>query len=186
MKKNIQYIQTQTAGLPAWAKGVIAVAVVGGVVYFLYKFKDIIKKITEGKESQNVVDDAKNEVKELSKQYTLSKPKSAYSSCIGNIVKLLSDCESVSSEMDVVENIIRVVKNPLDWAYLVAEFNKKSIPDCGTGSTVYSLPELLKDQLDTFGCYAPSKTVDGYKLSGCRQNTIDFLNEYLATKKITI
>lgn len=186
MKKNIQYIQTQTAGLPAWAKGVIAVAVVGGVIYAIYKAKDFITKLTEGKESQNVVDDAKNEVKELSKQYTLSKPKSAYSSCIGNIVKLLSGCESSQSEQDVVENVIRVVKNPLDWAYLVAEFNKKTIPDCGWGSTTYSLPELLKDQLDTFACYVTPRVIDGYTLKGCRQNTIEFLTEYLATKNITI
>lgn len=186
MKKNIQYIQTQTAGLPAWAKGVIAVAVVGGVIYLAFKAKNFFKGLSESKESQNVVDDAKEEVKQLSNQYKLTHPKSVYSSAIGNIVKLLSGCESVSSEFDVVENLIRVVKNPLDWAYLVAEFNKKSIPDCGWGYTTYSLPELLKDQLDTAGCYVPSKTVDGYKLSGCRQNTIDFLTEYLATKKITI
>jgi len=56
-----------------------------------------------------------------------------------------------SSELDVMREVVRVCQNKLDWAKLVRAFGTRTVDNCGwgTGETAYSLPTLLKDQLDS-------------------------------------
>lgn len=169
--------------LPTWAKGLVALAIVGGVGYIGYKVYKAIKDREGKKDSKETVTDAKKELAAL-KNETLSKPESNYASAVNTIVKLLNGCETFGSEVQAIQEIIKVVKKKKDWLYLIDKFGVKDIDDCGWGKTTYDLPTLLKDQLDTSGVYTIN--VDGYKKSGYAINSVDILEEYLKTKGITL
>lgn len=151
-------------GLPTWARGIIAVAVVGGVGYLAYK---IYKKLQEGSrlaDAELVSNLAEDEyTKLLKKGKKLSHPTSKYANDVARIVSLMSDCESTWSEYEVVDIIKETVKQPIDWYYLVKVFDSRLIPDCGTGDTPYSLPELLLDQLDSMWWYVGTTSIDDVK-----------------------
>ena len=176
---------SNTSGMPSWAKGVIAVAAVGVTIYVLYKINKKIQDVKEGKESKETVKDAYNEVEKYKKAgMKLSFPESNYASAVNTLVKLLSGCETFGTELQAIEEIIKVVKNPLDWSYLIAKFGKKDIPDCGWGSTNYDLPTLLKDQLDTSGVY--NINVSGFKKSGFATNSREILEAYFRTRGMVL
>jgi len=176
------------SGLPAWAKGTIAVAVVGAAVFVGYKIYKKAKDLAGNKDQKAVTNENLNEFDKLQKQgQKLSKPLPAYQQLINDIVKKLNGCEDIRTEGQVIEGIISVVKKPVDWYYLVSKFGNRDIEDCGTfglGKTNYDLPTLLKDQLDTGGYMSINK--DGFKRSGLYANSINLLNEYLKTIGITI
>ena len=169
--------------MPPWAVGVVVVSVIaaiGGITYVGY---GIIKKKQEEADSSDVVKDVDKEYQNLPKnEKELSAPFSAYSSTINLIVKLLDGAEKFESEIQVIESIIKVVKKPADWLFLVKQFGTKNIADIGWGTTNYDLITLLKDQLDSSGVY--SINVNGYKQTGFAFNSVNILSEYL--KKIGI
>lgn len=171
------------SGLPAWAKGVISIAVVGTAVFVAYKLYQKAKSLTGNKDEKAVANENLKEFDKLQTQgQKLSKPIPAYQQLINDIIKKLNGCEDVRTEGQVIEGIISVVKKPVDWYYLVSKFGNRDIEDCGTfglGKTNYDLPTLLKDQLDTGGFLAINK--DGFKRSGFYSNSIDLLKEYLKT-----
>ncbi len=176
------------SGLPAWAKGAIAVAVVGAGAFVAYKIYQKTKSLTGNKDEKAVTNENLNEFQKLQKQgQKLSKPLPAYQQLINDIVKKLNGCEDIRTEGQVIEGIISVVKKPIDWYYLVSKFGNKDIEDCGTfglGKTNYDLPTLLKDQLDTGGLMSINK--DGFKRSGVYSNSINLLNEYFKTIGVVI
>lgn len=183
-----QPLQTKGWGsIPPIGRNVIIIGGTGVVLvggYFLVTYLiDRAKERDEKKTSQA----AENEFDKLKKQgKTLSKPESTYRSVANTIEKLLDGCESDQSEYRVIEEIIRAVKKPIDWAYLKSVFGVRKIDDCGigTGSTEYDLGALLNDQLDTFMVY--DINIDGYKDKGVAQDSIDILKKYFATKGISI
>jgi hypothetical protein len=170
-------------GLPKWAQGIIAVAIVGGASYVAYKIYQKTKSLTGNKNEKAVANENLKEFDKLQKQgQKLSKPIPAYQQLINDIVTKLNGCETGNTEIQVIEAIISVVKKPIDWYYLVSKFGNKDIEDCGTfgvGKTNYDLPTLLKDQLDTGGLISINK--DGFKRSGFYSNSINLLNEYFKT-----
>lgn len=187
--------------LPPWAQGIIAVTLLAGAIGLSYVGVNYFKKRKEEKESKEVTDDITEELKKSEKEgLKLSKPKSSYSSTVSLIVKLLSGAETGGSEMQVIEEIMKVVKNKLDWQYLVKTFGVKNVPDIGWGETNYNLITLLKDQLDSMPGTGGWKTyvavvpglqpfaftngvyninVDGYKATGYASKTRDILSDYL-------
>ena len=178
------------SGLPSWAKGAIAVAVVGAGAFVAYKIYKKAKDLAGNKDNKVVTNENLKEFDKLQTQgQKLSSPIPAYQQLINDIVMKLNGCEIVNTELEVIKAIIKVVKRPVDWYYLVAKFGNKNIEDCGTfglGSTNYDLPTLLKDQLDSIVPYAQGKTfeVDGFKGTGIYKNSINLLNEYF--KKIGV
>jgi hypothetical protein len=176
------------SGLPAWAKGVISIAVVGTVAFVAYKIYQKTKSLAGNKDEKAVTNENLTEFDKLQKQgQKLSKPIPAYQQLINDIVKKLNGCEDIRTEGQVIEGIIAVVKKPVDWYYLVSKFGNKDIEDCGTfglAKTNYDLPTLLKDQLDTGGYMSINK--DGFKRSGFYANSINLLNEYFKTIGVVI
>lgn len=176
------------SGLPSWAKGVISVAVVGAAAFVAYKIYQKTKSLTSNKDSKAVVNENISEFQKLQKQgQKLSKPIPAYQQLINDIVTKLNGCEDVRTEGEVIDGIVKVVKKPVDWYYLVAKFGNKEIEDCGTfgmGKTNYDLPTLLKDQLDTAGFLAIN--TDGFKKSGWYNNSINLLKEYFSKIGVVI
>ena len=179
-------------GLPSWAKGAIAVAVVGAGAFVAYKLYKKAKDLTGNKDEKAVTNENLKEFDKLQKQgQKLSKPIPAYQQLINDIVVKLNGCETVYTELDVIKAIIKVVKKPVDWYYLVSKFGNKDIEDCGTfgaSKTNYDLPTLLKDQLDTLVSYRSGVTfeVDGFKGKGIYKNSIDLLNEYFSKIGVVI
>jgi hypothetical protein len=137
--------------LPTWAKGVLAIGGLAIVAFVGYK---IYKKIQDqqGKgEEKDVINEIKQEERDLIQQGL--KPTfndSVYESSANLIFQKLDGCELPTSEIDVMNEVVRVCQNKLDWAKLVRAFGTRTVDDCGWGGeTPYSLPTLLKDQLDS-------------------------------------
>jgi hypothetical protein len=139
--------------LPQWAKGTIAVVIVGGIGFIGYKIYRKIKDIEETQEVKATVKDAKSMYEKLKKEgKKLSDSNiSAYSSLANYIQKQFDGCEAITTEAMVVSSIIKLVKAPIDWYYLVKEFDVRDISYCGSFGQIsekYPLPELLKEQTD--------------------------------------
>jgi hypothetical protein len=175
-------------GLPSWAKGTIAVAVVAAGAFVAYKLYKKAKDLAGNKDEKKVTNENLKEFDKLQTQgQKLSKPIPAYQQLVNDIVKKLNGCEDIRTEGQVIEGIIAIVKKPVDWYYLVSKFGNKDIEDCGTfglAKTNYDLPTLLKDQLNTGGFLSINK--DGFKRSGFYANSINLLNEYFKTIGVVI
>lgn len=140
-----------TQGLPSWAKGVIAVVAVGGVVFIGYKVYKLLQDITQGKDQRDVIKSVKQEIKqELDAGKSPSHPMSVYRSAVNQIKSNLDNCEAdIDDETNVIKLLTKVVKNNLDWKILQQEWDVKEVDDCMIWtSTKYELAELLEEQLD--------------------------------------
>jgi hypothetical protein len=161
---------------------------VGVGLFASYKTYKYFSDRAQEKDEKEASDSAKNDYDKLLKQgKILSKPQSSYISVANSTEKFLDGCDSSSSEYEVIKNIIRVVKKPIDWAYLKSTFGVRKISDCGSfgaSKTEYDLATLLNDQLDTFMAY--DLDVDGYKDKGVAQESIDILKKYFSKIGVTI
>lgn len=180
-------------GLPMWAKGVVAIAVVGGIGVVGYTIYKSLKKITDkGKDDtpKETVNLAAQDYDALFKQgQKITFAPSNYAAASEAIVKLLDGCETLSSEIDAMGEVIRVVKKPIDWYYLIKVFGQKDIADCGTWGSIktrYSLVGLLKDQLDSFMTVYANYKIGGWVVpKGVYNDTRDILSAYLKTVGVT-
>jgi hypothetical protein len=172
-----------TQGLPSWAKGVIAVVAVGGVVFIGYKVYKLLQDITQGKDQRDVIKSVKQEIKtELTQGAKPSHPMSTYRTAVNQIKNLLDDCESdINYELDVIKLLTRVVKTNLDWKILQQEWDVKEVEDCFSPTTTkYELAELLQEQLDTT-LVTGGLVGDGFVYEASksgRKKTIDILKTY--------
>jgi hypothetical protein len=192
--------------LPKWANGLIVVgslAIVGAIGWVLYtRYRD--KKKAE--DSQVVVDQSKTELQQLiNNGQKPSFPPSTYSSTANLIEKLLSNCETINTELDVLNAVVRCVNNRTDWLSLVTAFGNRNIEDCGSiggfSKTNYALPDLLNEQLDTALMYRNISFVAGglfgigsldFNYNGVKKtfspndDSIVVLRYYLKQKGVTI
>jgi hypothetical protein len=160
-------------GLPMWAKGVVAVAATGLVVFAVYEVSKAFKNAANKKDNKKTVNDATKELDDLLKGgMKLSNPLSTYDS---------------TTEFQQVKNILSVVKNQADWLQLIKSFGVRSISDCGSfgyAHTNYDLPTLLKDQMDSHALLVfekiGNKSYNGFLLS------YDILAEQLKNLGITL
>lgn len=164
--------------LPTWAKGAMAIAIIGGVGLIGYRIYKGISDSNKLQDSNDVANSAEDEYKKLLNQgQKLSFPESNYISASNAIKNGLDGCETYFGEEEAKFAVMNVVKKPIDWFFLVNTFGSKMIDDCGwgTGETAYALPELLTSQL---GNLSPSS----YYL----KTNIDELREYLRKIGVTI
>lgn len=138
--------------LPTWAKGILAVGGLAIVAFVGYKIYKKIQQQKESSEEKDVIKDIKNEERNLIQQgLKQTFNDSVYESSANFIFQKLDGCETSSSELQVMSEVLRVCQNKLDWTKLVGAFGTRTVDNCGigTGDTDYSLPTLLKDQLDS-------------------------------------
>ena len=181
------FIKSNFSDMPPWAKGVIGILIVTGVGVVAYKIYKALHKDEEKKKSKDAVISFSKDVDNYQKQgMRLSFPPSQYASAANTIANLLSGCDTFGSEINAIREVIKVVKNKLDWAFLIKTFGVRSIDNCGigTGDTSYELTTLLKDQLDLPGPYIID--IGNYKDSGVATSSFQILEKYLATKGITL
>lgn len=173
-------------GLPPLFRGIIAIVIVAIVVFILYKVYKAIQKKLENRTNAAVVSDAQEQLNNSTIPASFSD--STYQGAANTIAKLLDGCELQGSEMSVIREIIKTVKNSTDWYKLIVAFGNRDVSDCGSfgySKSNYDLISLLKDQLDSL--QAPYYiNEDGYKDSGIGADTINILSKYLASKGITI
>lgn len=167
---------------------VIITAVSAVVLWVVGKqISKYVRRREDEKDPKVVVSNAQNDLKnEQQKGESLSFPSSTYSGTSNTIFQLLDGCETLDSEIQVIANIIKTVKKPIDWYNLIEVFGTKEITDCGTFGqihTTYDLISLLKDQLDTSGPYFIN--IDGYKASGFAYESVNVLRAYLKTIGVT-
>jgi hypothetical protein len=184
-------------GLPAWAKGVVAIAITGGAIFVGYQLYRLIRKIGSGEGKgkddtpQQTAEQAANDYESAVQQgQKLSFTPSAYNAAAEAIIKFLDGCETATGgELSAIGEVIKIVKKPIDWLYLQKIFGQKDIDNCGwgTGDTRYSLSALLKDQLDSFVLITPipETRLGGWKVpSGYYADTILILEKYMKEKGI--
>ncbi len=171
--------------LPSWARGTVVLVGTGAVVFIAWKGYDAYQNWQKDKDAKAVTNDAKDTFKDLEKKgQKLSFPLSNYSSTANTIATLLNGCETVMSELQVVESIVRIVKKPIDWFYLVSEFGTKEIEDCVYGKTNTDLITLLSDQLDTAISPLAARVINGKLYVGV--DTIVPLRDHLRKLGVTI
>ncbi len=120
-----QFIKSNVSGLPQWAKGVIAIAVVGGVgivIYSIYK-KIQSQRDEKGNKQENI--QAKNELDNLIKigiKPTYSE--SQYSSYANT---LWSAMNGYGTDEDIIMRVFANLKNDADFVSLSAAYGTRTI-----------------------------------------------------------
>lgn len=161
--------------------------IVGGsiVAYFLYKK---YKEWREGADQRTQIDLVQKDINAQIKTQTPSFTDAYYQQQANTIKTLLNGCETPDSELKVVSIIVATVKIKLDWDKLVKAFGTQTIDNCVYGSTQYTLPQLLNDQLDSnFNYYYINENnvkpgIPKYSVSGWFTESINVLNAFLNTR----
>lgn len=149
-------IKEVTTGLPPWAKGVIAIGLLGGVGYAIYRLSKSGKKLL-------TIDEAKQDVKELQQAgVKQSYMDAAYIGFADAIYAARSGNNVFGTVEDTIYNTFRKMNNDLDIAKLTKAFGSRRLS--------YSLQE---------------GTLGGFINDEFDAEEIDTLNAILASKKIS-
>ena len=185
MASNKQFAQNFLKDTPSSVKGILVIALIGGVGFGGYKIYQYFKKQEDEKQNKAVVNSNKNEYLKLKNAgKKLSSNENVYLELINNIITKLGGAETQLTEVSIVESIIKVIKKPIDWYYLVYKFGNRNIDDILYGQTNYELVNLLNDQLDTAGPYLIN--LSNYKEAGFKTKTVYILIDYLKKIGVTI
>jgi hypothetical protein len=151
--------------------------ILGGliVLYFILK-KFFGSAGDEARSQQQVLDSVLQESQQNQQQQTFDD--SVYASTANLIQTLLDGPEMVGTELQVVDEVIKVVANKKDWQKLQLSFGRRDIKDATYfSSTNYTLSQLLRDQLDSYEVYW-SIDNNNWKQSGWGANTGEILAMY--------
>lgn len=133
MATNKQFAQKSFAGLPAWAKGAIAIAVVGGIGYVIWKLVKLPSKIQEDQSNRQ---ESKNWNQELDKYNSDPKTRATLTKA-----QMLSIANKIYTAMDgygtdelAIVASFKQIKNNADFAGVQAAYGIKDVkPGTGTG-----------------------------------------------------
>ena len=155
MAKNTQqFAQESFTGLPTWSKGVVAVAIVGGIGYLIYS---LLKKAGDVKEdkSERFEDNEWNKEfdKLQSNQSTKATLTKAQMASIAN--KVFAAMDGYGTDEEAIVAAFRQLKNNADYAGVQAVYGIKSIhPGTGTGWFIDSfkgnMTAALTDELTQY------------------------------------
>lgn len=144
MAVNTKFAQQSFLGLPPWAKGVVAIAVVGVTIYAVYK---ISQKVGGDEEQDKKEDkDIVSELEKESKKKPASYPASQFKTFANGIETAGFD---VGTDEDAIYNIFRKLKNNTDYLMLLTAWGKpnRTVYDWGIGRKM-TLPQYLRYELD--------------------------------------
>jgi hypothetical protein len=147
--------------LPSWAKGIV---VVGGIAIIYFATKQTIarlRKQSEGKDAKNSVEDAKNELQQLSNdgiRPTITKSQAdAYAE---KIVKQFKGADLLLGSYDVVNQIFKELKNNADFLLLKSAFGVRTYDDAFFGQVKnVTLESAIQDELTQFRINDLNKTL---------------------------
>lgn len=132
-------------GLPAWAKGIIAVAAVGGTAFIGYKVYKGIQKTTEEKKDKELLNSVDKEIKDLEKRMNPSFKQSEYLQYASTIHDSIMYC--AGDNYGTAEDTLKKMKNDLDVALLVKAFGKRQDYCFGIPLSEYTLFDYIQKEL---------------------------------------
>lgn len=138
--KNTQFIEKGFLGLPPWAKGIIAIGVLAGGAFVVYK---IVKKFNEdarreSKQNLNI----KQELEQETKTNPLTFAKSQYSTFADTIQTAGFD---LGTDEKAIYSVFNKLKNNSDYLALLAAWGSptRTITDFGMDYKM-TLPQFLR------------------------------------------
>jgi hypothetical protein len=132
--------------LPAWAKGVIAVVAVGGVVIIGWKVYKAIQKTTEEQKDKELLQGVDKEVKDLqNKGIKPSFKPSDYLQYAQTIHDSMKVC--VGDSYGTAQDTLKKMKNDLDVALLIKAFGKRQDYCFGVPLSEYALFSYVQKEL---------------------------------------
>jgi hypothetical protein len=112
--------------LPTWAKGTIAIVVVGGVAFLGYKLYKGISGAVNISEPERALLDVNNDIKKLSKTQKPSYNGSQYRVFADSLYEAMS---GMGTDEEEVFNVFRQMKNTLDVLLLTKAFDIRAYND---------------------------------------------------------
>lgn len=145
---NTNFAKESFQGLPQWAKGIIAIAVVGGVAYLGYKLYDAI---TSGAASQKKEGrEEKSELKDLIKSG--NPPKLSGSQIVAMANQFKTAFDGIGHNFPTVIKLFNQIPTYSDLLAVLTEFGVKKI-----NSGIYlvpdfegTLPQVISNELNTY------------------------------------
>ena len=126
-------------GLPAWAKGIIAVGVVGGIGFAIYK-------ITQKGGALLKPDEAKKDIKTLEQKGQVATYMDAQYVGFADAIYAARGCNNMfGTNEDAMYNVFRKMVNDLDVAKLIEKFGERRLCFSFTNGT---LGGFLHDDLN--------------------------------------
>jgi hypothetical protein len=136
--------------LPIWAKGVIALVLLGVLIIAGIAIKKAITAARDNKNQKDEADKANEELDNLSNQGINPSFNSAdASSKCNSILEAASSCDAWEQGAQSIMGVIYGLKNAADWYLLSSTFGVRTWDDCGwwTGDITGSLTTLLTNEL---------------------------------------
>lgn len=112
--------------LPTWAKGTIAIVVVGGVAFLGYKLYKGLSGAVNISEPEKALLDVNNDIKKLSKTQKPSYNGSQYRAFADSLYEAMS---GLGTDEEEIFNIFRQMKNTLDVLLLTKAFDIRDYND---------------------------------------------------------
>lgn len=162
MANNTNFAKQSFQGLPQWAKGIIAIAVVGGVAYLGYKIYDafssgVVAQRKEGKEGES-------ELKALIKSG--NPPKLSKNEALTKANQLQAAFNGMGTDFNAIIRVFIQIKNYADLLSIITAYGTRKI-----NSGVYLKPDFE-------GTLAQTITDE------CTPEEIGVINKELAKKGI--
>lgn len=142
-----KFAKESYTGLPGWAKGVIAVAVVGGIGFLIWKLIRVPGAIRDGMGNRQEDRAWTNEAESLSQKATLSK---AQLLSLAN--KLFAAMDGYQTDEAAIYESFRQLKNDADFAGLQAAYGIREISSGSWNPAANfngNLTAALTDELDS-------------------------------------
>ena len=131
-------------GLPPWAKGVVAVAVLGVTIYAVYK----ISKKLGGDEEQDKKEgaDVLSELEKAAKKKPATYPASQYKT-FANIIETAGF--DIGTDEDAIYSTFRKLKSNTDYLMLLIAWGKpnRTVYEWGVGREM-TLPQYIRWEMD--------------------------------------
>jgi hypothetical protein len=155
MAVDTKFAKQSFTGLPSWAKGVVAIAAVGGVVYLVYKFQKSGKTILKTPDEKTDQEEAKQQEEELQKELKkkpLTYPLSQYKT-FANVIEEATNEEGTDEE--AIYAIFRKLKSNADYLALQkawgnpTRFVTPSWYIFYTTGKRFTIPQLLRNDMSS-------------------------------------
>jgi len=140
-------LNTGFKSLPSWAKGVIAVAALGGVIYLVFKISKKFNKDAHDIEKKQI-DNELNDLKNTEKQ---TYPNSQYNSFANQLEQAMED---FGTDEQAILKVFYQLKNDTDYLLLKKSFGVRPymgglFPPVITGQN-YDMVEHLRQELSDY------------------------------------
>ena len=149
MAVDTKFAKESFLGLPPWAKGVVAIAVVGGIGYAVYKLSQL-KQTDDEKSDKDEANYQKNELEKEIKKKPLSYPLSQYKT-FANIIE--EACNEEGTDEEAIYSTFRKLKSNSDYLALQiawgnpTRFVTPSWYIFYTTGKNFSIPQLLRNDM---------------------------------------